>query len=142
MRRKWVLGGLALLLLASCRSPGQRIEIGIGGETFQVEVARTEEERQQGLMHRKSLGAREGMIFIFPEDRRLAFWMKNTLVPLDIAFLNRAGQILQIEPMEPLSTRPIESRRLARWALEVPRGTFAKLGVKEGDTVRLPEGFP
>jgi len=77
--------------------------VTVGSTVFTVEVARTEAQRERGLMHRRSLGSREGMLFVFDADQRLAFWMKDTPGALSIAFLSPEGRILQIEDMEPLS---------------------------------------
>ena len=81
------------------------------------------------------------MLFVFPADQHLAFWMKDTTVPLSIAFLSSEGRILQIEDMEPFSLKSIRSRLSARYALELPQGAFAEAGASEGDTVTLPEGL-
>ncbi len=133
---------LAFLGAIACASALPKVEVIIGGQTFRVEVARTDEQRQKGLMHRRSLGEREGMLFVFPADDYLSFWMKNTLVPLSIAFLNAEGRIVQIEDMQPLSLQTHRARRLARYALEVPQGTFRRLGVAEGELLQFPGGLP
>jgi hypothetical protein len=119
----------------------EKIALGIGGESFTVEVARTEAQRQQGLMHRKSLGAREGMLFVFDRDQHLDFWMKNTSLPLSIAFLSREGKVLEIVDMQPFSEKPIRSKFSARYALELLQGAFARLDVEAGARVTFPEGF-
>jgi uncharacterized membrane protein (UPF0127 family) len=130
-------------LLASCG--GQRIEervsIGIGDREFRVEVARTEEQQRQGLMFRRRLGAREGMLFVYTADQHLAFWMKNTPIPLTLLFLSRDGEIQQVEELKPGSLKAVSSQRAARYALELPRGSLDDLGAGPGDRVRLPEGF-
>jgi len=128
-------------MAASCARPLDRIQLSLGGASFQVEVARTDEERQRGLMHRDKLGDREGMLFVFESDQHLGFWMKDTAVPLSIAFLSASGRIEEIADMEPYSLKVLRSRMSCRYALEVARGTFAGLGVKEGDLIELPEGF-
>jgi uncharacterized membrane protein (UPF0127 family) len=130
------------LILLGCAGRAERIKVLIGGETFRVEVARSEEQKQQGLMHRESLGPREGMIFVYQTDQHLAFWMKNTTVALTIAFLTKDGEILQIEELKPLSLKSVVSERAARYALEVPRGSLEELGVRPGDRVILPPDFP
>ena len=129
------------LLLSACAGGETRIPIAIGGMEFSVEVARTDSERARGLMHRKSLGAREGMLFVFDRDDHLAFWMKNTSIPLSIAFLSPEGRILEIVDMEPFSEKTVRSRLSSRFALEVNRGKFNEAGVKEGDAVILPPDF-
>ena len=133
----------AALVLASCgpRRIEERVVVTISGQDFHVEVARSEEQQRQGLMYRRRLGAREGMLFVYTEDQRLSFWMKNTRVALDLLFLNAAGEILQVEELKPGSLKAVRSRRAARYALELPRGTAQELGVGPGDRVLLPEGF-
>lgn len=135
----------ALCLLAGCSARAarmDRIDVTVGSAVFSVEVARTDAQRERGLMQRRSLGRREGMIFVFDADEHLTFWMKNTLIPLSIAFLSSEGRILQIEDMVPLSEKAVRSRLSARYALELPRGAFDEVGAAEGGTVGLPAGFP
>ena len=135
------LGAGALL---SCRGGAleERIELKIAGQSFRVEVARSEEQKKQGLMHRQSLGQREGMIFVYDTDQHLAFWMKDTPLPLTLAFLSKEGEILQIESLKPLSLKSVISRRAARFGLELSAGVLEELGVKVGDRVLFPEDFP
>lgn len=102
---------------------------------LQVELARTPEERARGLMRRKSLADGEGMLFIFERDETLSFWMKDTLIPLSIAFIASDGRIVEIRDMRPLDLNPVKSGRSVRYALEVPQGWFERAGVKPGDTV-------
>jgi uncharacterized membrane protein (UPF0127 family) len=111
-------------------SPGELIAL-------EVEIARTETERAQGLMYRKSLDDGKGMLFIFEKDEILSFWMKNTLIPLSVAFIASDGRILEIRHMEPESLIPVRSSRSARYALEVPRGWFERMGIKPEDRLRL-----
>jgi uncharacterized membrane protein (UPF0127 family) len=135
------LGLVVLLAVGGCAAKPERVPVTVGSAVFTVEVARTDAQRERGLMHRRSLGNREGMLFVFDADQRLAFWMKDTLVPLSIAFLSSEGRILQIEDMDPLSQKAIRSRLSARYALELPRGAFTEVGAAEGDIVVLPEEF-
>jgi uncharacterized membrane protein (UPF0127 family) len=148
-KRRWAqsatAAGILLLVgtMLSCASGlEERIEIHIGGQPFTVEVARTEEQKRLGLMHRKSLGPREGMIFVYETDQHLAFWMKDTSLPLTLAFLSREGQIMQIEQLKPLSLKGVVSERAVRYGLELHAGVLDELGVGVGDRVVLPEGFP
>jgi uncharacterized protein len=138
------LMGAALCFLAGC-SPRtgtmDRVDVTVGSAVFSVQVARTDAQRERGLMQRRSLGRREGMIFVFDADEHLTFWMKNTLIPLSIAFLSSEGRILQIEDMVPLSEKAIRSRLSARYALELPKGAFDEVGAAEGGLVGLPAGF-
>lgn len=146
LRFPLVLAALAVLVCAvGCPGGGQRIEervtLVIGGQEFRIEVARTDEQQRVGLMHRRRLGQREGMLFVYPADQHLSFWMKNTLIPLTLLFLSRDGEILQVESLQPGSLKAVESKRAARYALELGRGVLEPLGVGPGDRVILPEGF-
>jgi len=123
----------------SCGDRLETVRINIGGENFTVEVARTEAEKQLGLMYRKNLRKNRGMLFVYEQDRKLSFWMKNTKVPLSIAYIAKDGTIKEIYKMEPYSLRSIESTHYVRYALEVPQGTFERLGIGPGDTIELPE---
>ena len=106
---------------------------------FDVEVARTPQEQQDGLMFRKSLGGDQGMIFPYDPPQDVAFWMKNTLIPLDMLFIRADGTIARIAAnTEPLSTRTIPSGEPVLAVLELNAGTAAKLGVKPGDRVEHP----
>lgn len=109
-----------------------------GTVTVRVEVADTEERRTRGLMFRQHLPEGRGMWFIFEEDQILSFWMKNTLIPLSIAYVRSDGTIVDILPMVPGDLSPIQSSRAARYALEVPRGWFEKQGIRVGDRVLMP----
>jgi uncharacterized protein len=105
-----------------------------------VELARTAEERATGLMGRESLPPRHGMLFVFPEASEAGFWMKDTLIPLSIAFIAEHGEILEILDMEPCRADPCpgyDPGVTYRRALEVNQGAFERWGVSEGDLVRL-----
>jgi uncharacterized membrane protein (UPF0127 family) len=102
-----------------------------------VEIARTDEERSQGLMNRKSLADGKGMLFVFEKDQILSFWMKNTLIPLSIAFISAEGNILEIHDMEPGNINPLHSSRSARYALETPQSWFSRAGVAVGDILQV-----
>jgi uncharacterized membrane protein (UPF0127 family) len=142
MRGLWIGKLFLILFLLTLCSPNREfITIKIAGESFHVEVARTQQQQSKGLMSRKTLGEREGMLFAYSEDRRLGFWMKDTSIPLSIAFVNRQGEIIQIEKMKPFDPTTVRSKISVRYALEVLEGTFERLGVKEGDRVEFPEGF-
>jgi uncharacterized membrane protein (UPF0127 family) len=105
------------------------------GVAVLAEIARDDEQRRRGLMGRKSLADGEGMLFVFETDRILSFWMKDTLIPLSIAFIAYDGRILEIHDMEAHSTRTVQSARSARYALEVPHGWFGRAGVGPGDII-------
>lgn len=144
------LAPLALLLLLACGEspaapvgcdPAPRNVVCLNGHALTVEVADEPDERSTGLMRRDSLPEDRGMLFVFPGPDTLRFWMRETTIPLDLAYLDAAGTIFQIEAMEPLSLEVVESDRPARFALEVNRGWFAAHGVAVGDTARLG-GYP
>ncbi len=142
---RWLVGPVlaaALLGIASCRAPAEKVTLHVDGQALTVEVARTAAARERGLMGRKDLGPRDGMIFLFDRDQHLTFWMKDTPTPLSIAFISSDGRILQIEDMKPFSEEIIASTQSARYALELPQGAFAAMGIKAGDTVEFPDGFP
>jgi uncharacterized membrane protein (UPF0127 family) len=105
--------------------------------TIKAEIAAAAAQREKGLMFRKELKDGEGMLFIFPSDRVLSFYMKNTIIPLSIAFINKEGIIAEIHDMEPLTLRPVQSSRSLRYALEVPRGWFRRENITPGDKINL-----
>jgi uncharacterized membrane protein (UPF0127 family) len=141
-RYKTVRPGLLFLVLAvACRigtAMAQPLTIHAGGSTykFEVELATTPAEREQGLMFRKSMPSNAGMLFLYPSEQQVAFWMKNTLIPLDMLFLKADGSIARIaHDAVPLDETPIPSNAEVKAVLEVNGGTAAALGIKEGDKV-------
>jgi uncharacterized membrane protein (UPF0127 family) len=119
--------------------PKSELSIQSGDKThaFTVEIARTTDQRAQGLMWRRKVPRGTGMLFLHPSDRVLKMWMKNTLVPLDMLFIDRTGTIVRIkERTVPHSTAVISSGRKARAVLELAGGTASRLGIKPGDRVR------
>lgn len=142
--RRWTAGLMILLSLgglASCEKGFAKTRLEMGGEVFSVEIADTPEKQAQGLMFREELGVNEGMLFVFDRDQRLSFWMKNTSLPLSLAYLASDGMIKEIYDLEPQSLRPVQSSFAVRYALEVNRGTFERLGLKVGDSVLLPPEY-
>jgi uncharacterized membrane protein (UPF0127 family) len=115
----------------------ESIALGIGGATIEVEVAGDSDGTQLGLMFRKELAPDAGMWFEFPEEDYLRFWMRNTQVPLSIAYVDGQGVIANIEDMTPFDESQVRSRRKVRYALEMNRGWFEKKGIKAGDKVRI-----
>jgi uncharacterized membrane protein (UPF0127 family) len=107
----------------------------IGGHALKVEVAATDEQRMQGLMFREKLGRDDGMLFIFDAPAYQAMWMKNTLVPLSVAYLDAQGTILNILDMEPQTLDSHMSAGPALYAIETNKGWFAAKKVKAGDKV-------
>ena len=110
-----------------------------GRQTFQVEVARTPQDRTQGLMYRQSMPPNQGMLFDFARVEPIAMWMQNTYLPLDMLFIRPDGSIARIAAnAEPLSTRTIPSGEPVLAVLELNGGTAARLGIKAGDRVDHP----
>ena len=114
-----------------------KIPIYLKDREIWVEVVRTPEERAQGLMGRKHLGEDEGMLFIFEKEGYHSFWMKNTLIPLSIAFIDRAGTLLKITDMEPLTLDSHPPPKPILYALEMKRGWFLTNGVQVGDILKF-----
>lgn len=90
-------------------------------------------------MHRSSIGKNEGMLFVFERDQQLSFWMKNTEIPLSIAYISSDGTVREIYELTPHSERAVESNYAVRYALELPRGAFDRVGIGPGDSIPLPE---
>jgi uncharacterized membrane protein (UPF0127 family) len=135
---------LATLLAACSEQPEATLVIDSGSEDIEVsvEVADTNAERAQGLMGREELDEDAGMVFLVPEPTPTAFWMKNTLIPLSVAFWDEEGRIFRIHHMTPCREEPCRLYEPgAPWAgaLEVNRGFFEDHGVEVGDQVRLEQ---
>jgi uncharacterized protein len=110
-----------------------------GVHVFSVEMATTEEEKTTGLMYRKELAEGKGMLFDFTPEQEVSMWMKNTYISLDMIFIRADGRIVRIaENTEPMSTKIIPSRGLAKAVLEVIAGTAQKYGIAPGDRVAHP----
>ena len=108
--------------------------------TFNVEVAKTIEERRTGLMYRKKLYNNEGMLFIFPREKIIQLWMKNTYIPLDVIFISENKVIVDIKKnMEKLSETIVKSKVKSRYALEFNAGLINKLDIEIGDKVLFNE---
>lgn len=114
----------------------------IRGHELRVELANTDETRRTGLMFRRALAENSGMLFVYEAPGRHAMWMKNTLIPLSVAFLDRDGRILNIEDMEPLTETTHASAGEAWYSLETNRGWFARRGIRPGDRVEGVKGMP
>lgn len=114
---------------------------GSGSVSVEAELAVAPGEQETGLMHRTRLADGQGMLFVYESDRRMAFWMKNTLIPLSIAFIGADGVIKEIYDMEPLSLASVPSERSVRYALEVPLGWFGRVGLGPGDRLDIPEAL-
>ena len=131
---------LAILIILSSLScfSADKPAVIIKGKRISVEVPRTIEEMNRGLMFRKSLGSDEGMLFIFDKEKYQSFWMKNTSIPLSIAFINKEKRIVSIQKMKPLDITmhylpPVK----CKYALEVNQGFFEKNDIQVGDLVEF-----
>ena len=120
----------------------EKIDVSVYNKniTFNVEVAKTIEERRIGLMYRKKLLSNEGMLFIFPHEKIIQLWMKNTYIPLDVIFISKNKVIVDMKKsMEKLSETIIESKVKSKYALEFNAGLINKLNIEIGDKVLFNE---
>jgi uncharacterized protein len=136
-------GALSILLLLSACTAEASDEITIatrqGYIKLSVEVAKTAAQIQRGLMYRTALPENTGMIFLFAEERPISMWMKNTLIPLDMLFINKAGVIINIaEHTTPESTTPIPSGGDVLAVIELAAGSTSRLHIAKGDRVIYP----
>lgn len=148
------LWGLLLRLAPACTETASeadasvlRIPVAIQAQSgpvmFQAEVADSPEARARGLMHRTQLGEREGMLFLFPSERPLSFWMKNTLIPLDMVFIRADKTVLGIvENAEPMTETSRFVPGNSQFVLEIGGGLAAKLGIQSGQSVAFEAAVP
>lgn len=111
----------------------------IGAHEITVEVASTRATRARGLMYRSELPPDHGMLFIYPAEREMSFWMRNTQIPLDIAYIGADGVIHEVHYMKPYDESSVVSERHARYALEMNFGWFDAHKVGAGDRLEMPE---
>ena len=133
--KKTVVAALAVLAV----SPGAwaqgampMLELTAGFHRIEAEVAATDQNRQVGLMNRKAMAPQHGMLFVFNHENTHCMWMRNTLLPLSVAFMDAGGTIINIEDMQPQTEDNHCARRPARFALEMNLGWFAQRGIKPG----------
>ncbi|GAB2663879.1 DUF192 domain-containing protein [Arenimonas aestuarii] len=136
----------ALLPLAGCASGGQAW-VELNGQRFEVEVADDHAERNRGLMFRESLADGTGMLFVHDAERPLAYWMKNTKIPLDIFYFDASRRLVSVSRGVPpcsLGDRcpSYPSRGPAQYVLELNAGQASVLGTKAGDTITFGPGIP
>jgi hypothetical protein len=128
---------------ASAQTPQVRkfptTQLNIGIHLIKAEVAQTEAEREQGLMFREKMGDNEGMLFLFGQPAGVCMWMKNTLIPLSVAFMDEKGFIINIEEMKEQTLDSHCAKRAAVYALEMNKGWFKQKNIKPGSKV---EGLP
>jgi uncharacterized membrane protein (UPF0127 family) len=136
-------GMLTLATLTSHAQTPQKFAVTpltAGMHLIQAEVAQTEAERQQGLMFREHMQTNEGMIFLFGQPAGICMWMKNTLIPLSVAFLDKEGTIINIEDMKPKTLNSHCATKPASYALEMNAGWFKQRNIKPGMKIQgLPQ---
>jgi len=138
---RWAIFVAAAMIFAGCSAAerggegGKPFALEIRGAVVWVEIARTEKQHTRGLMFRKKLPEDAGMLFVYDKEDFRRFWMKNTYIPLSLAYIDSDGVIFQIEEMEPLDETAVASMRPARFVLEVNRGWFRKHGIGIGDRI-------
>ena len=138
-------GTVALLFFLGCCTGTELETVTIATASqalsFEVEIAKTSQQRARGLMGRTSLAVNRGMLFLFPADTESSFWMKDTPIALDLIFINADGLIVDlIENAEPLSETLLTPDSPYRTVLELPAGTVSQQGMQVGDQVTLPQG--
>jgi uncharacterized membrane protein (UPF0127 family) len=128
-----LVGAFAIWAPFAPQARADLVDIKFGPRMLKAEVAATPMARQVGLMNRKSMAENVGMLFVFPGEDRVCMWMKDTLIPLSVAFLDNDGRVLNIADMEPGSRQIHCANAPARYALEVNRGWFERRAVQAGD---------
>jgi len=134
------LVAMFLVLMTACVSQAQNqplVRVQAGDKLLTLELADTFEERAQGLQDRKHLCDECGMLFQFEQPVQVGFWMKDTYIPLDIAYLDASGEILLIGQMQPLSEKSLQSPPNTSYAWEMNLGWFKRNGVKVGDKINI-----
>ena len=142
MHFKFIYLILNFFLISFYTFSNEKIEVSIYNKniTFDVEIAKTIEERRTGLMYRKKLLNNEGMLFIFPREKIIQLWMKNTYIPLDVIFISENKVIVDIKKnMEKLSETIVKSKVKSRYALEFNAGLINKLDIEIGDKILFNE---
>lgn len=138
------VGVLLILLLSPALTCSQAFtdelaKMMAGKKEIFVELAVTAQERMLGMQFRTSLAEDQGMLFVFPTEGRHVFWMKDTYIPLSVAFITKDGVITQIDEMEPLSLEHHVSRERVKYALEMKAGWFKRNNIRVGDMVIIPQ---
>lgn len=138
---RWIIALAGAALLGSALAGAQQpllpeIELGLGMYLVRAEVADRTRTRAEGLMRRQSLAQSHGMLFVFGQPDKYCMWMKNTLVPLSVAFIDARGQIVNIADMQPQTEEPHCAARAVPYALEMNQGWFAQRGIGAGSQLR------
>jgi uncharacterized protein len=114
------------------------VETGSGERSFSIEIASSPSERERGLMFRETMANDHGMLFVFEDQRQVGFWMKNTVMPLDLVFISEDGKVQSVLPGEPFSEAVITPGVPVRFVLELKAGTAAADHIAAGDTAHHP----
>lgn len=155
MTHRPLAAALLALLLAGCDARSEppasgpaaspqhlpTVTVNANGTPLTLQVADDQAERETGLMYVKSMPADAGMLFVFPVEQTLTFWMKNTAIDLDIVYLDHAGTVVAAKTMHAYDLSNVSSDEPATYAIELNAGAAAKLNVKVGQTVELPKGI-
>ncbi len=129
----------AQIAAAACSDAAVELRSGSAVARFNIEVADTDAERALGLMNRKKLAASAGMLFVYDTPRRASFWMKNTLIPLDMIFVDSDGRVTRVHAQaKPLDQTPIDGGDGVRFVLEINGGLAKRLGITSGSVMRNP----
>ncbi|MCE1240839.1 MAG: DUF192 domain-containing protein [Azonexaceae bacterium] len=135
---KFVLAALLAVnaLVAQAQENLPLVELTAGFHRIEAEVAANDRTRQVGLMNRRTMPPQRGMLFVFDQPNTHCMWMRNTLIPLSVAFMDEDGRIINIEDMQPQTENNHCARRPARYALEMNLGWFAQRGIAAGASLR------
>ncbi|MBN8440778.1 MAG: DUF192 domain-containing protein [Thauera sp.] len=139
---RWVAAVVAIVGAGRVQAELPLAELGVGMYRIEAEVAHTFQTRQIGLMNRRTMPLQRGMVFVFPEGATHCMWMKNTFLPLSVAFIDERGRVINVEDMQPQTEDNHCARAPARYALEMNIGWFRERGIKAGDTIRGIDRLP
>ena len=132
-RKTWgALAGLLFAAVAWAQDSLPVLELTAGMHRIEAEVAANDQNRQVGLMNRRVMPPQRGMLFVFSRENTHCMWMRNTFIPLSVAFIDADGVIINIEDMQPQTESNHCARKPARYALEMNQGWFAQRGIKPG----------
>jgi hypothetical protein len=132
-RKTWgALAGLLLVAASWAQESMPVMELSAGMHRIEAEVAANDQNRQVGLMNRRAMPPQRGMLFVFSRENTHCMWMRNTYIPLSVAFMDADGVIINIEDMQPQTESNHCARKPARYALEMNQGWFAQRGIKPG----------
>ena len=141
--KKYIALAAAVLAFAAAAQDGPqlnlpRVKLTTGMHVIDAQVATTTEQRMTGLMFRQEMPQHEGMLFVFEYPSQQCFWMKNTLLPLAVAFIDDDGTIVNLDEMQPQTLNSHCSAKPVRYVLEMNKGWFSKKGIKAGTKLEGP----